>query len=143
MSLFVDTGVFVALQNERDEHHDAARSALETAFKGEFGALYTSDYVYDETVTVVRRRTGSHREACTVGDRIAGRKSYPDRIELLSVSSDLFERTIDAFDRYDDHALSFTDASIVATVRTQNIDAVLSFDDDFDGIVDRVDPASV
>jgi len=143
MSLFVDTGVFVALQNERDEHHEAAKSSLACASRGEFGQLYTNDYVYDEAVTLVRMRTGNHHEARTVGDRIAGRDPYPDVIDLLFVTADRFERTVRTFDRYDDHPLSFTDASIVALVEEYEIDAVCSFDDDFDGIVERLDPTTL
>ena len=143
MSLVIDTGVFVAVQNEQDEHHDAATAALKAALTGEFGALYTNDYVYDEAVTLTRMRTGSHGEARTIGDRIAGRGRFPDRIEMLFVSDDRFERTVRAFERYDDHDLSFTDASLIALVENDDIDAVLSFDDDFDGLVDRIDPAMV
>lgn len=143
MSVLVDTGVFVAVQNERDEHHEAALQAIEVALTGEFGALYTNDYVYDEAVTLTRMRTNSHREARIMGDRIAGRGSFPDRIEMQFVTGDRFENVVDVFDRYDDQTLSFTDASLIALAEKQGIDAVLSFDDDFDGLVDRVDPTSV
>lgn len=143
MSLLIDTGVFIAAQNERDEHHTVATSALRTALTGEFGRLYTNDYVYDEAVTLTRMRTNSHHEARMVGDRIAGRGSFPDRIETLFVSTDRFEQTVRFFERYDDHTLSFTDASLIALIESTDIDAVLSFDDDFDGLVERIDPASI
>ncbi len=55
----------------------------------------------------------------------------------------VFERTIQTFQRYDDQSLSFTDANTVAFVEDYDVDAVLSFDDGFDVIVDRVDPASL
>ncbi|RQG93154.1 PIN domain-containing protein [Natrarchaeobius halalkaliphilus] len=142
MSVLIDTGVFVAAQNERDEHHDVAVRALTAGFNGEFGALYTTDYVYDEAVTLARIRTGSHREARLIGDRIAGRHSYPSGIELLFVHDDRFEKTVRTFERYDDHELSFTDASLIAVVKSEGLDAVLSFDDDFDGVVDRIDPTT-
>lgn len=138
MSLFIDTGVFVAIQNERDEHHEAAREAMTGAFQGSFGALYTSDYVYDEVVTLVRARTNDHDEARLAGDRIIGNGTFADRIELLFVGEERFERSVRAFNHYDDQSLSFTDASTVALVES-GIDRVLSFD----GIVDRVDPASL
>ncbi|MEY7849344.1 type II toxin-antitoxin system VapC family toxin [Natrarchaeobius sp. A-rgal3] len=143
MSAIIDTGVFVAVQNERDEHHEAATKTLAAAFEGSFGALYTNDYVYDEAVTLARKRTGSHREARQIGDRIAGNEPFPDRIEMLFVTSDRFERTVDVFERYDDHDLSFTDASLIECVEDEAIDAVLSFDDDFDGLVERIDPTAV
>ncbi len=46
-------------------------------------------------------------------------------------------------ERYDDHGLSFTDASLTECVEDEAIDAVLSFDDDFDGLVERIDPTAV
>ncbi len=41
---------------------------------------------------------------------------------------------------YADHELSFTDAMTVAMAKYHEIDGVLSFDDDFDGIVPRLVP---
>lgn len=143
MSVLIDTGIFVAVQNERDEHHDVAKNTLKNALTGEYGSLYTTDYVYDEAVTLTRMRTGSHREARIIGDRIAGRGSFQSQIEMVFVSDSRFEQTVRAFERYDDHELSFTDASLVAIIENSDIDAVLSFDDDFDGIVDRIDPTTL
>jgi len=44
------------------------------------------------------------------------------------------------FRRYDDHDLSFTDASIVALCESRGIDGLLSFDTDFDGLIERIEP---
>ena len=63
--------------------------------------------------------------------------------EFLRVSATVFDDAVDVFERYDDQALSFTDATTVALCRRNNIDAVMSFDDDFDGVTQRVDPRSV
>jgi hypothetical protein len=41
------------------------------------------------------------------------------------------------------HDLSFTDASSIALVQDLNIDAILAFDDDFDGLVTRLDPKEI
>ena len=143
MSVFVDTGLYYALQNQRASRHNEARNALTTVFKGELGPAFTSDYVYDEAVTLVRSRTGSFSEARTVGDRILGRSGFPNAVELLTVSEDAFRGAIETFERYRDHPLSFTDATTVALVERRDLDHVLSFDDDFDGVVDRLDPADV
>ncbi|MFC7076964.1 hypothetical protein [Haloarcula halophila] len=48
-----------------------------------------------------------------------------------------------AHETYADHELSFTDATTVVLVEQHDIDAVPSFDDDFDGIVDRLEPTAV
>ncbi len=43
-------------------------------------------------------------------DRILDRGSFPSAFELLHVTGSLFDRTLETFERYDDHALRFTDA---------------------------------
>ena len=54
-----------------------------------------------------------------------------------------FGRAIDLFDHYSDERLSFTDATILAHVESRNVDYVRTFDEDFDGIVDRLDPEAL
>ncbi len=143
MSLFIDTGVFYAVHDRDVSRHSVARDAIEAASSGEYGRLFTSEYVYDETVTLVRQRTDRFDAAKRAGDRIRGHNSFPNAFELLHVTEPLFDRTLETFERYDDHALSFTDANTIALVDAYDIDAVLSFDDDFDGLVERFDPATV
>lgn len=143
MSIVIDTGVFYAVQNERAANHDTTKNALSNVFSGGFGQLYTTDYVYDEALTLVRSRTNSFREASTVGNRILGKNGYPGTIELINVSKELFDKSVAVFERYHDHKLSFTDASTIALVEELGLDAVLAFDDDFDGIVSRIDPEEI
>jgi hypothetical protein len=50
---------------------------------------------------------------------------------------------VDVYERYADQELSVTDAMTVAMVEHHDIDGVLSFDDDFDGVVDRLAPESI
>lgn len=139
MSLLVDTGVLYAHHDKDAERHKAAKTAMTDALKGEYGQPYVTDYVYDETVTLTRRRMGGFEDAKTVSDRILG----TDALKLLWMERRYFERAVDVFERYNDQPLSFTDASTVAVVKERGIDYVLSFDDDFDGVVDRLDPRSV
>lgn len=46
----------------------------------------------------------------------------------------------ETFRRYHDQDLSFTDATIIRLCESRGIDSVLSFDEDFDGRVDRLEP---
>lgn len=140
MSVFIDTGVFYAHQHEAASCHDDAMAAIDQVLSGEYGQPFTSDYVYDETVTLVRKRTGQYRSAKRVSDRIVDAESP---IPLLNVSPAGFRSALNAFERYRDHELSFTDASTITLVDSEGIDSVLSFDDDFDGIVDRLGPTEL
>ncbi|RQG95118.1 type II toxin-antitoxin system VapC family toxin [Natrarchaeobius chitinivorans] len=143
MSVFIDTGVFFAHHDQAAARYEAASTAMQAVLEGKFGEPYTSDYVVDEAITLTRKRTGNYEDAWEIGRRILGRGRYPDRIELLVLTPDLFEDTLDTFETYDDHSLSFTDASTIAAVERNDLDAVLSFDDDFDGVVERIDPAII
>lgn len=140
MSIFVDTGVFYAHQHERASRHDVAADAFRATLSGEYGRLYTSDYVHDEVVTLVRKRTGDFEGAKAVSDRILASESP---ITVLQVDEPRVRESVETFERYSDHDLSFTDATIISQIEANDIDAVLSFDDDFDGIVDRTDPTDL
>ena len=143
MSLFVDTGVFYAHHDTDASRHTVAAEALTRALgSAGYGHVFTSEYIYDETVTLTYRRTGHMADAIEVGRRISG-DGYPDAIELLHPSRRDFRAAIQAFEQYADHGLSFTDAMTVALVTQHEIDSVLSFDDDFDGLIDRIPPESV
>jgi predicted nucleic acid-binding protein len=143
MSVFVDTGVFYAHHDTDASRHDTGMAALNTVLgSAEYGQVLTSDYIYDEVVTLTHRRTGDITAGIDVGRRLRG-EGYPDAIELLYGSRQLFEAAVAAHQEYAEHGLSFTDAMTVAMVDHHDIDSVLSFDDDFDGVVDRLDPAVV
>jgi Predicted nucleic acid-binding protein, contains PIN domain len=143
MSVFVDTGVFYAHHDTDATRHEAGRDALNAVLRGStYGRTVTSDYVYDEAVTLTHARTGRIDDAITLGRRIRG-EGYPDVISLLHGSARRFEDAVAVYERYDDHDLSFTDAMSIAMVQYHDVDALLSFDDDFDGIVDRLAPATV
>ncbi|TQQ81489.1 type II toxin-antitoxin system VapC family toxin [Halonotius roseus] len=140
MSVFVDTGVFFAHHDTDADRHADAVAALDAVLDGEYGQPYTSDYVLDETVTLTRVRTNSFGAAETVAERIQGKPPHPDVIELLHVEPDDVTAAMATFRRYSDHELSFTDAMTIHLCESRGIDTVLSFDADFDGLIDRIDP---
>ena len=143
MSVFVDTGIFYAPHDTDASRHEAGRKALNPVVRSpEYGRVLTSDYIYDEAVTLTHRRTGRIEDAIAIGRRIRG-DGYPDAIHLLYSSARLFDDAVAVYEQYDEHDLSFTDAMSVAMVEYHDVDTVFSFDDDFDGIVDRLDPAVV
>lgn len=146
MSVFVDTGVFYAAFDAAASRHESARAALSTVLRDpQYGLAMTSEYVYGETVTLTYQRTGSTTRAIDVGRRLrsTGDEGEPAGVTMLYSSEPLFDAAVDAFERFSDHSLSFADAMTVAMVDHHDVDAVLSFDDDFDGLVERLDPERV
>lgn len=143
MTVLVDTGVLYADHDTDAARHEAAADALSAVYDGEFGQPYVSDYIYDEAVTLTLKRCGSFLPAKRLGERLRGAGQYPDAYELLQVTRPVFENAIEWFEQYDDQQLSFTDATTIALARHHDVDTVLSFDDDFAGLVDWTDPSTV
>ena len=141
MSVFVDTGVFYAHHDVDASRHDSALQALNLLLQStEYGQVVTSDYVYDEVVTLTQRRTGDPEPARTIGRRIRGVDPFPSVYKMAFLDSATFDRAVELFERFDDQSLSFTDATIIAVCERNDIDRTLSFDSDFDGLWDRLNP---
>lgn len=129
MSILIDTGVLYADHDTAASRHDVSGTALEA--------------VFDEALTLTQRGAGAFEPAKQLGDKIRGVESYPSVCEILWVSPAVFSDAVAGFEQYDDQGLSFTDATTVALINRHDIDSVLSFDDDFDGVISRTPPESV
>lgn len=143
MTVLVDTGVLYADHDTDSSRHDVASTALRSVYDGELGQPYVSDYVFDEAITLTRKRTGSFSDAKRLSDRLQGLDPFPQAYDFLHVSPAVFADAIETFERYDDQSLSFTDATTAALIDRHDLDGVLSFDDDFDGVVERFDPTEM
>lgn len=143
MTVLVDTGVLYAEHDTDAARHETAVAALDAVYDGEFGLPYVSDYIYDEAVTLTLKRGGSFGPAKQLGERLRGVDPYPETYEMIHVSTAVFADAVAVFERYDDQGLSFTDATVISLYDRHDIDYVLSFDDDFDGIVERIDLETV
>jgi hypothetical protein len=122
--LFVDTSAWVALIVEGDEFHEAAKKFLQTLDPK--NPVFTSDYVFDETITRVRRIAG-HRVAVRAGELL--RTSAV--AQMVSVTSDDADRASQIFRKHEDKELSFTDCASVAVMERLKLRSVFAFDDDF------------
>ncbi|RLE86496.1 MAG: VapC toxin family PIN domain ribonuclease [Thermoprotei archaeon] len=134
MSAFIDTGVFVAARNKRDINHEKAVNLLREALKGKYGRIYTSDYIFDEAVTVALVRTRKPDIAIDIGNFILSSK----KLRILHVDKLVFMDAWRIFKKYVNKKLSFTDAVSIALMRRYNIDYIMSFDKHFDNIVPRI-----
>lgn len=123
--LFVDTSGWYAAFDRSDRAHEATRSALEEARTAR-RAIVTSDYVLDETITLVRLRLG-HRVATAVGEAVWRKRGA----EIIDVDAPAREMAWSIFRRYREHDLSFTDCTSAALMRQRDIDEVLTLDAHF------------
>ncbi len=133
MSVFMDTGIFFGAYNESDALHEDALAIYVAAFDGRWGGVYTSDYVVDETCTLLKL----HADPALA---VRFLKAIKDSrgISIVSVEGELFEAGCGVFEEYlDKKALTFTDAATIAIMRALDIDVLASFDNAFDGIAPK------
>ena len=138
--IFIDTNIFVALANKKDRDHQTSVGLADRLRKGEFGQPYTSDYVFDETVTTALVRTRRQDVAVKAGKLILGSKdeSIPPLARFVRVDERTFSEAWVSIKSARFARLSFTDHTILAQMNDLKIDTVLSFDSGFDGIVSRI-----
>ncbi|MFQ6086039.1 MAG: type II toxin-antitoxin system VapC family toxin, partial [Candidatus Bathyarchaeia archaeon] len=87
MAVFVDTGIFSGAYNLRDKYHERAGKLLGDALTGKYGIAYTTDYVFDEAVTLTLYRTGKAELAIELGEAIL----RSPRVRVINVTDDLFK----------------------------------------------------
>lgn len=134
MSIFLDTGVLAAVKSADDKRHPRAEELMEPILAGEFGEIYTSDYVIDETVTLVLTRTKRLELAISVGEYVLN----SPRINKLRVSEDVFNTAWEKFKSFEENPMSFTDCTSLALMEERGIKRIASFDSGFDGLVKRI-----
>lgn len=134
MAVFIDTSIFVAARNRRDVNHARAVELLREAFRGRYGTVYSSDYVFDEAVTVALVRTKKPELALDLGNFILSSK----KLRILYVTRETFKESWRIFQKYAERGLSFTDAITLALMEKHRVEYIMSFDKHFDGLVPRI-----
>jgi hypothetical protein len=125
MKLFVDTSAWLALNDRSDQFHALAVEKLASIRAGRI-SLVTSDYVLDESVTIIRLRA-SHAAAVIFGQSILGSSV----IDLIPVGPDDRLAAWEIFKKYADQDFSFTDCTSFALMRKLCLKTVFSFDGHF------------
>ena len=134
MAVLIDTCIFVALHNANDNHHQRSKELIKNALIGNFGRIYTSEYIVDEAITTAMVRTKKHEIAVDLGTYII----ESPRIIKLVVDQDTFKVAWAKFKAYEDKGLSFTDCTSIALTEKYGIKQIMSFDCGFDGLTQRI-----
>ena len=120
--IFVDTGAWYALVDKKDPDHSAAASFL----KNNKVPLLTTNFIFDEIVTLIRRRLSSS----IAGD--FGRQLKDSRLtSLVAVQWENEERAWELFLKFKDQDFSYTDCTSFAVMKALKIDTAFTFDRHF------------
>jgi hypothetical protein len=123
MSIFVDTGAFLARYLARDEYHRRAVSTWQS-LRG--SPLFTSNHVLDEVWTLLARRAGydfASERALNVYASTA--------LEILYSTNDDEMEAVALFRKFGDQAVSFTDCISFVLMRRYRIRSAFTFDEHF------------
>jgi len=120
--VFADTSAWFALKDADDVNHSSA-----TRFIGQRPYLITTNYVIDETITLVRAHLG-HRDAVELGERLW----RGELAAIVWVTREDEQAAWELFKRYDDKEFSFTDCTSFVVMRRLGITHAFTFDEDFE-----------
>jgi len=124
--LFVDTAGWVACADRNDRAHGKCVVSRDAELRA--GAvLLTTDYVVDETLTLLRLRLG-----LAAAREWWGRISASRRVVMAEVDHGLREDALHWFFRYEDKEFSFTDCTSFALMKREKLREALTTDRHFE-----------
>lgn len=121
-TLFVDTSAWFAFLNRKDPHHPQVSHTLRT-FKGR---LLTSNFIFDETITLCLYRQG-HALAARVGEVMLNYQV----VQLIHITQEDSQLAWQLFLKRPDQQYSYTDCTSFVVMRRLNIHTALTLDIDF------------
>ena len=129
MKIFIDTSAWDAIEDSSDPNHEIA-----LAFKDDLpnnSRLVTTDYVLDETYTLLLLNVGYER---TIAFQSNTRELLQNGIlTVVHVTASLSEEAWDIFKRFNvDKKWSFTDCASYAVMKQFDIETVFAFDHHFE-----------
>jgi predicted nucleic acid-binding protein len=123
--IYIDTGALLARHLSKDRYHFQASSFWHSIRKKNETCM-TSNFVLDETFTLLGRRAG-YDFAAQRAKNIYSSKS----ISIIRPTREDELKAIDFFEKYSDHRISFTDCVSFVLMQTRKIKRVFTFDHHF------------
>ncbi len=129
MRIFIDTSALYALEDESDKNNKPARAFENDLITGKLGLvqLFTSNFVFDELMTLVRRNLG-HEKAVEVGERMIASKI----LTIERISGKIEIPAWEIFKTYSDKEFSYTDCTSFALMESKAIQHSFAFDIQFE-----------
>lgn len=127
--IFIDTWGWLAHGYRRDTHHAEVKQLL-TDCRSQASPIHTSDYVLDETITLLFRRE-PYEEAARFVDGILA-DSTRGVLLIQRVTPERFQAALELRKRfYDKPDISFTDLTTMVMLRELGISAIVTGDKHF------------
>jgi uncharacterized protein len=124
--IFVDTSAWLALADSYDRDHEQALRFQRRIVRGEFGRQVTSNYVLNESITLIRRRLGVV-PATGFSNGIGQGKE----VEVFWIEPVHHRDAIELMSAHADKKWSLTDCASFVIMRSLGISDAFAFDRDF------------
>lgn len=124
--IYIDTGAFLARYLKNDQYHEQA-IYLWKKITDVRKPIFTSNFVLDETLTLLGRWAGN------VFAVQKGKSIYASNaLSILRPDRETELKALDLMGKYADHPISFTDCVSFVLMKRQKIYKVFSFDSHFE-----------
>lgn len=128
MRVFIDASAWIAIYVANDIYHKAAKQRYEL-LKKRRDLFYTNDYALAEVYT--RLIYSFHLKIAKKFHHWIKIGVDGHQLSILEVDPAVRERTWRELQKYSDHKLSFTDATIIANFKNYHLDEIFTFDKHF------------
>jgi predicted nucleic acid-binding protein len=127
--LFVDTWGWLTLHDKGEQRHQEVVDFYQS-FRLQKGVIYTTDYVLDETFTLLFKRLNAHQAKRSL--EMLVKAFQANKINLVFINEAIFTKTQVLRLKYIDKPyISFTDLSSMVVMQELNIQKVLTEDSHF------------
>ncbi len=129
MSVLIDSGVWIAFYNTRDQYYEKAVILMKEIDSGSHDGLFSTDYIMDESVNYCLTKY-SPDKSLFVGEAIM------NTTEMIKINQDVFYKSWDLFKqdkqtKSNSKFLSFTDCTSIVAAKLLNINYIATFDSGF------------
>jgi predicted nucleic acid-binding protein len=135
MQLFVDTAGWYALYDQRADQYEPARVLFDGLVNRRV-TLFVTDYVIDETLTLISGRLG-HASAVACGEWLL----RSPLVKVVRVEPGQWDQAWAMFRRYTDKDFSFTDCTSFVVMQQHKLVDAFTFDHHFEQMGFRMWPA--
>lgn len=123
--VLIDSSAFLSLEDPSERAHPRVKAALKSLVDAR-AHLITTNFVFDESYTLILTRQGRRRAIEWGKSLLAGKL-----VRLLRVGEDHEARAWEILTSFEDKDFSYTDATSFAVAESLGIEEVLSLDRHF------------
>jgi len=126
--IFIDTTFWVGDADANDDFHDSAHEVIEAIRTGRTAIALTTDFVLDETVTILGRRGGFGSDKAA---RVAESVMSSPRVFTVYIDEVFMKESLELYPQFHGR-LSLTDVCSSVVMKRYAVREIYSHDKDFD-----------